>query len=214
MPVFDHPNSFQTFFHPLPDLIRRNAQVLRTKPHIFFYYSANDLIVRILKYHSRRLSYIPKFIRITRILSIYPYGTFRWQQNCIQMLGKGRFSGTIMSENCYKLSFFCFNIYFINSTRCPNHIAFFITFFIFIYQFFCLDHFHLSFSSASYVLEIYIQRSDVSDRCMPDCYDSACLYLCGYCLPPFYAFSGSGYSVPIVSTVTFFIFCSSSGLSL
>ena len=29
-----------------------------------------------------------------------------------------------------------------------------------------------------------------------------------------YAFSGSGYSVPIVSTVTFFIFCSSSGLSL
>ena len=88
MPVFDHPNSFQTFFHSLPDLIRRNAQVLRTKPHIFFYYSANDLIVRILKYHSRRLSYIPKFIRITRILSIYPYGTFCWHQNCIQMLGK------------------------------------------------------------------------------------------------------------------------------
>ena len=70
------------------DLIRRNAQVLRTKPHIFFYYSTNDLIVRILKYHSRRLSYIPKFIRITRILSIYPYGTFCWHQNCIQMLGK------------------------------------------------------------------------------------------------------------------------------
>ena len=51
-PIFVHLHSFQGIVNPFPNLLWRNAQIFRSKCHIFFDNSRYNLIIWILEHHS------------------------------------------------------------------------------------------------------------------------------------------------------------------
>ena len=58
---------------------------------------ADNLIIRILKYHARSLTDIPDLGFVPRIHPVHPYGSFRGIQNGIDMLGESGFPGTVVA---------------------------------------------------------------------------------------------------------------------
>ena len=141
-PIFRHPDKTQTFPYSFPYLICRYPYIFRSETNIFFYDSSDDLVVRILKYHSRTLSHVPQILRIFRILSVHPYSTACRDQYCIHMLCKSRLSRTVMTENRHKRTLRHININPVNGAVCSDHISFLITFIIFIYKLFRMYHIH------------------------------------------------------------------------
>jgi hypothetical protein len=124
--IFIHSYRFQALFHPLPDLPGRHPHVFRSESHILFHYLSYDLVVRILKYHACSLTDIPDHGFVTGIHPVHPHGSFRRIQYGIDMLGKRRFSGTVMAKNREKFSRFHIQIHLIHSCGDPLHISFFI----------------------------------------------------------------------------------------
>ena len=83
-----HIDRFQCLIHPLADFLRVHAQVFRSKSHIILDNCRNKLIVRILKYHARRLSDIPDMGVILRIIIGDQNIALRRQQKSVQILGE------------------------------------------------------------------------------------------------------------------------------
>ena len=59
------------------------------------------------------------------------------------MFGKGRLTGTIMSQDRYKLSFLDINIHTIHSSLCFLNVAVLIMFQVIECKFYCFDDSHL-----------------------------------------------------------------------
>ena len=91
-----HANSLKAFFHPLPDLLCRYSQILRSKANILFHHLSDDLVIRILEYHSRLLTNVPQMCFICGIHAIDPHGSLCWIQDRIDMLRQCRFSRTVV----------------------------------------------------------------------------------------------------------------------
>ena len=142
MPVLQHPHGFQAFFHAFPDILRGHAEIFRPKSHIFFHHGSDDLVIRILKDHACRLPHRQKFSGISGIFPIHPDRPFGRHQDRIQMFGKCRFPGSVVAENRHELSGRYVHIHAVYGPGYADHIAFFVSFFIFIYQMFCLYNIH------------------------------------------------------------------------
>ena len=92
LPELIHANSLKALFHTLPDLLRGYTQILRSKTNILLNYLSDDLVIRILEYHSCLLTNVPEMGFICGIHAIDPYGSFGWIQDRIDMLRQCRFS--------------------------------------------------------------------------------------------------------------------------
>ena len=154
--VLRHSYLLQSIVHPLPDLFRRHAQILRAEPDILFYHRCNDLIVRILKHHTCTLADIPQLIFVLRIPSSDPHRAASRNEKCIDVLGKRGFPRTIMSENRDKPAFLNLYIHLVDSTLRSDDIPFLVSFFIFKYKLVGFHHTHLQ--STSYFLYFSVFR--------------------------------------------------------
>ncbi len=143
-PVLIHSHSLQAFFHPLPDFLRGHTHILRPKPYILLHYLTNDLVVRILKDHPGFLADIPKLTLILGVHSIHPYSTLCGIENRINVLGKRRLPGTIVTQNGYKITLLYVQVHLIHRTGNAFHITFLIPSYIFKYQFVCLYDSHFT----------------------------------------------------------------------
>ena len=103
---FIHADCLQAFLHTLPDLFRRNTQVLGSKADILLHDLTNNLVVRVLEHHSGGLPDIPQILLLSCIHPIYPDCSLCWKQNSIHVLGQCRFPGAIMSQNGNELPLF------------------------------------------------------------------------------------------------------------
>ena len=103
-----HVDRFQCLIYPLTDFLRVHAQVLRSKRHIILNNCRNKLIVRILKYHTGRLSDIPNMGVILRIIVGNQNIALRRQQKPVQILGERRLAGAVLADNRGKTARFDF----------------------------------------------------------------------------------------------------------
>ena len=142
--VLIHPDSLEALFYPSPDFRCGNSHIFRTKADILLDHLSNDLIVRILKNHSRFLTDIPDTILILRVHAINPYRSLCGIQDRIDMLCKRRFAGTIMSQNGHKISLLHIQTDIVYRPRDSLYISFFITSDIFKNKIICLYNAHLS----------------------------------------------------------------------
>ena len=70
--VLQHPHRAQAVLYPLPDLACGNAQIFRSESDILFHHGPDDLVIRILEYHTRCLTDVPQFRRITGVSPVHP----------------------------------------------------------------------------------------------------------------------------------------------
>ena len=138
-----HSHRFQALLHPLPDLFRGYAHVFGSKTHILLHDLTDDLIVRILEHHARRLSDIPDFTFILRILAVHPDASLGGTQDGVHVLGKRGLSGTVVSQNRDKIAL-C-NIYghLVHRTVDSLHVSVLVPSDIFIYKLVCLNDTHI-----------------------------------------------------------------------
>ena len=141
--VLIHTDGPETFLHPLPDFFRGNSHVLRSKAHILLHYLSDDLIVRILKYHTRSLPDIPDMLFFRSIHSVHPHSPLRRIQDGIDMLGQSGFSGTVMAQDGDK--FPCLNVQvdLVHGSGDALYISLFIPSDIFIHQLLCPNDSHI-----------------------------------------------------------------------
>ena len=114
-PVCFHIYDAQRFIHTFPDLIRRYADILRTEGYVFFHNGCHDLVVRVLEYHPYLLAYHPQVIFFHCIHAVDFYTAFRWQQQRVQMTGKGTFPASVCADDSHKLSRHNLQIYLFKS---------------------------------------------------------------------------------------------------
>ena len=125
MTIRHHTYRFQTFIHPLPDILRGNTHIFRTESHIFFHDRSYDLVVGVLEYHPRFLTNLPDIFLLGSIHIIHPKRPFRGNKKTIQVLGKRGFSASVMSQNRDKLSGLNIQIHIVNRTVDFRFLAFF-----------------------------------------------------------------------------------------
>ena len=104
MPEGGHPDRFQTFIDTLPDLLRRQADILRAKADILLHDGRDDLIVRVLENHAGRLTDRQQILFRCRLLPVDPHRPFRRCQKRIEMLRQRGFPGAIVPQNSHKLA--------------------------------------------------------------------------------------------------------------
>ena len=144
MPVFQHIDRFQALLHTFPDFLCGHSHVFRAESHILFHNRPDDLVVRILEYHSRALAHIPEIFFLPGIQAVCPESPFAGSQKGIDMLGECRLAGTVMSQDRHKIALLHLKAH---AVHCPDRLllpALFIVFSIIIYQLIRLNHF-LSF---------------------------------------------------------------------
>ena len=97
MTVREHPYRTKAFFHALPDLIRRHADIFRSEADILLHDARNDLVVRILKYHTRSLTHRKCILFLCDIPAIHPERAFARQKERVNVFCKRGFAGTVVS---------------------------------------------------------------------------------------------------------------------
>ena len=97
-----HIHIFEGFIHPAADFGRLYAQIFRTKGHIIFYNSRNQLIIGILKNHAGSLSHIPDVFIVTCIIAVHIDYTLCGQKQAVQVFCQRRLTGAVFSDNCSK----------------------------------------------------------------------------------------------------------------
>ena len=90
--IFLHSDYLQSLVYPLPDFLCRYTHIFRTESYIFFYDISDNLVIRILKDHSCRLSHRPCIFSRSRIFSVHVYSTLSRIKKRVDMLCKGRFT--------------------------------------------------------------------------------------------------------------------------
>ena len=138
-----HTDFFQAVIHTFPDIICRNSHVFRAKAYVLFHNGSYDLVIRILKYHSCLLAYLPEFGLSGGIDPVHQHRSLCWDQKRIHMLRQCGFSGSVMSQNCHKFSCFNVQVHIIDCTLHVYHIAVIIVSLIVKSQLERLDNSHL-----------------------------------------------------------------------
>ena len=128
--VHGHPHLLKAFIHPPPDLLCRDADIFRAKAHVLLHHISDNLVVRVLKYHPRRLSDLPQSLLIRCVEIGNPDCPLCREQNPVQMLGQRRFAGTVMSQHSVNSPFYLLD---------P---VFFIALYIIIYKIYCFNNVH------------------------------------------------------------------------
>ena len=105
-PVRCHSDCLQALIDSRPDLVGRNAHVLRAESNVLLDDVSDDLVIRVLEYHSRCLSDIPEMFLIVRLHIGNIYGSVCWKQDSVHQFREGRFTGPVMSQDRHKISFF------------------------------------------------------------------------------------------------------------
>ena len=123
-----------------PDFCRLDAEIFRSESHVILYNSRDQLVVGILKNHSRSLTYIPYAVVIPGIESVYIYDPFCRKQQAVKVFCQSRFTGTVFTYDSGKTAPFYLQIQIVNG---PDRLTF-ITSGIFKYQvFYGYDVIHL-----------------------------------------------------------------------
>ena len=178
--IFPHADTFETLFNSLPNLLGRYSHVFRSESDIFFDHRTDDLVVRILKYHPGRFTYLPDILFIPHIHTVHIQGTVCRCQNRIDLLGKRGLSGTIMPQNCHKIAFFHIQIHTVHGTDRLFDFPIFVILFIFKCQLRRLNdshgppyfpvflrYFYASFRSAFLHSHFIVKDLDVNYKSLP-----------------------------------------------
>ena len=120
-PVGGHPHRLQALIHPFPDILCGNPQIFRSEPHIFFHHISDNLIIRILKYHSCFLPDSPHIRFGGGIHLIHPQGSLRGHQQRVDLFGQRGLSAAVMSQHRNKLAFLHIEVHLVNG---PVHLRF------------------------------------------------------------------------------------------
>ena len=138
--MFPHTHCLKAFFYPLPDLICGDSDVLGSESHVLFDNLRYDLIIRILENHACLSADLPEVFLIAGIHSVHPHSSLRGEKQSIEVLGKGRLAGSVMSQDRYELPCLHIEINAVYGALGARHIAFVISFNIVMYQFLYFDH--------------------------------------------------------------------------
>ena len=104
--VFRHAHSLQGIVHPLADLRRGHAQVLRGEGHVLLHNVGNDLVIRVLEHHADTPPYLQQQRRVRRVHPLHPHLAAGGQQHCVHVLGQGGFAGAVVAQDGHKAPFF------------------------------------------------------------------------------------------------------------
>ena len=105
LPELIHTHRPERIVHPLTDLRRRDADILRPEGHIFLHNGGNQLVVRVLEHHAHRLPDVKELVLIGGIHAVHITGTAAGQQHRIEMLCQGALARAVVSQHCHELPF-------------------------------------------------------------------------------------------------------------
>ena len=134
--VLVHAHGPQTLFHSFPDLLRGNAQVLRTESHVLLHQLADNLVIRVLEHHPRPLADGPDLFLLAGVYAVHPYRTPGGLQDGVHMLREGRLARAIVSNDGDKFSPPDSQRNIVHRSVDSLHIAVLVPSQIFIYQIF------------------------------------------------------------------------------
>ena len=90
--------------HPLPDLIRPDAEILRAESDILLHNRRDNLVIRILKNHAGLLADLPEIRGIRGIHIVDPHRPPGGDKQRVDLSGERRFSAPVVSENGNKFA--------------------------------------------------------------------------------------------------------------
>ena len=102
--VVVHANCLEGIIDALPDLLRGNAEIFRSKRNIFFYDIGDNLVIRVLEDHAHMLPDGKQKRLVLCIHAVYHYAAACGQKNRVKMLGQRRFAAAVMPEHGNKAS--------------------------------------------------------------------------------------------------------------
>ena len=94
-----HADSLEGLIDALPDLLCRDSDIFRSESHVLLDDRGDDLIVRILKDHAGLLPDLPDVLLTLRIHPVDPHRSLCGDEQRIDVLREGRFSGSVVSED-------------------------------------------------------------------------------------------------------------------
>ena len=103
---FPHADRPQGLLNPCPDILCGYPHVFRPESDVLLYHGGDDLIVGILEYHARALTDVPQTGFVPGIIPVHVESPLRWKEQSIQLPGKRRLAGAVVSQNGNKLSRF------------------------------------------------------------------------------------------------------------
>ena len=97
--VFVHADLPEGIVHALPDLFRRNPEILRRKGHVLLDDIRDDLVVGVLKNHSDGMADVKDLVLIGGGHPRDAHGARGREQDPVHMLCQGRLARAVVAEN-------------------------------------------------------------------------------------------------------------------
>ena len=94
-----HADGLERVVHALSDLGAWHAQILRCECDVLFDDVRHDLVVRVLEHHAHAPANFEQERLVHRVHALDIDLAAAWQQDCVEGLGKRRFSAAVVAED-------------------------------------------------------------------------------------------------------------------
>ena len=99
-----HAHLLESGVHPLADLLRGDAQILRREGHVVLHHVGDDLVVRILENHAHGAADVQELVLIGGVHVPDPDLAGGGQEDGVHVLEQGGFSGAVVAQDGHKAS--------------------------------------------------------------------------------------------------------------